>query len=70
VRRRQAEHHHYLRAKDFQFDATADGPRFKSLNVIDEHICMFLPIRVGRRCKARDVVAVLEELTGLYPAPT
>jgi hypothetical protein len=24
---------------------------------------------VGRRCKANDVVAVLEELTSLYPAP-
>jgi len=24
---------------------------------------------VGRRCKSKDVVAVLEELTSLYPAP-
>ena len=24
---------------------------------------------MGRRCKAKDVVAVLEELTSLYPAP-
>jgi hypothetical protein len=24
---------------------------------------------VGRRCKAKDVVAVLEELASLYPAP-
>jgi putative transposase len=29
-----------------------------------------LAIRVGRLCKAKDVVAVLEELTSLYPAPT
>ena len=28
-----------------------------------------LAIRVGRCCKAKDVVAVLEELTSLYPAP-
>jgi hypothetical protein len=27
-------------------------------------------IRVGRRCKAKDVVAVLEEITSLYPAQT
>ena len=55
---------------DFQFDATADGRRLKFLNVIDEHSRLCLAIRVGRRCKAKDVVAVLEELTSLYPAPT
>jgi transposase InsO family protein len=55
---------------DFQFDATADGRRLKFLNVIDEHSRLCLAIRVGPRCKAKDVVAVLEELTSLYPAPT
>jgi len=55
---------------DFQFDATADGRRLKFLNVIDEHSRLCLAIRVGRRCKAKDVVAVLEELTSVYPAPT
>jgi transposase InsO family protein len=54
---------------DVQFDATADGRRLKFLNVIDEHSRFCLAIRVGRRCKAKDVVAVLEELTSLYPAP-
>jgi putative transposase len=54
---------------DFQFDATADGRRLKFLNVIDEHSRLCLAIRVGRRCRAKDVVAVLEELTSLYPAP-
>ncbi|QEY31819.1 IS3 family transposase [Synechococcus sp. RSCCF101] len=69
VRRHQAEHPHQVWAMDFQFDATADGRRLKFLNVIDEHSRLCLAIRVGRRCKARDVVAVLEELTSLYPAP-
>ena len=55
---------------DFQFDATADGRRFKFLNVIDKHSRRCLAIRVGRRCKAKDVVAVLEELISVYPAPT
>jgi transposase InsO family protein len=55
---------------DFQFDATADGRRLKFLNVIDEHSRLCLAIRVGRRCQAKDVVAVLEELTSVYPAPT
>jgi transposase InsO family protein len=55
---------------NFQFDATADGRRFKFLNVIDEHSRLCLAIRMGRRCKAKVVVAVLEELTSVYPAPT
>jgi hypothetical protein len=65
VRRHQAEHPHQVWAMDFQFDATADGRRLKFLNVIDEHSRLCLAIRVGRRCKAKDVVAVLEELTSL-----
>ena len=68
VRRHQAEHPHQVWAMDFQFDATADGRRLKFLNVIDEHSRLCLTNRVGRRCKAKDVVAVLEELTSLYPA--
>jgi putative transposase len=70
VRRHRAEHPHQVWAMDFQFDATADGSRLKFLNVIDEHSRLCLAIRVGRRCKAKDVVAVLEELTSVYPAPT
>jgi putative transposase len=66
VRRHRAEHPHQVWAMDFQFDATADGRRLKFLNVIDEHSRLCLAIRVGRRCKATDVVAVLEELTSLY----
>ena len=68
VRRHQAEHPHQVWAMDFQFDATADGRRLKFLNVIDECSRLCLEIRVGRRCKAKGVVAVLEELTSLYPA--
>ena len=70
VRRHRAEHPHQVWAMDFQFDATADGRRLKFLNVIDEHSRLCLAIRVARRCKAKDVVAVLEELTSVYPAPT
>ena len=68
MRRHRAEHPHQVWAMDFQFDATADGRRLKFLNVIDEHSRLCLAIRVGRRCKAKDVVAVLGELTSLYPA--
>jgi putative transposase len=69
VRRHKAEHPHQLWSMDFQFDATADGRQLKFLNVIDEHSRLCLAIRVGRRCKANGVVAVLEELTSLYPPP-
>ncbi len=54
---------------DVQFDATADGRCPKFLNVIGEHSRLCLAIRIGRRRKASEVVAVLGELTGLYPAP-
>ena len=54
----------------FQFDATADGCRLMFLNVIDEHSRLCLAIRVGKRCKAKEVVAVLEELKSLYPPPS
>ncbi|MEN9767348.1 MAG: hypothetical protein RLZZ32_1308 [Cyanobacteriota bacterium] len=67
---RGLDHERTRNTMDFQFDATADGSRLKFLNVIDEHSRLCLAIRVGRRCKAKDVVAVLEELTSLYPAPT
>jgi putative transposase len=68
VRRHQAGYPHQVWAMDFQFDATADGRRLKFLNLIDEHSRLCLAIRVGRRCKVKDVVAVLEKLTSLYPA--
>jgi transposase InsO family protein len=45
------------------------GRRHKFLNVSDEHSRLRLAILVGRRCKAKDVVAVLEELTSLCPTP-
>jgi putative transposase len=48
---------------DFHFDAIADGRRLKFLNVIGVHSRLCLAIRVGRPCRARDVVEVLEELT-------
>jgi len=48
----------------------ADGRRLKLLNVIDVQSCLCLVILLRRSCKTKDVVAVLEKLTSLYPAPT
>jgi hypothetical protein len=56
-------------AVDFKFDATADGRRPQVMNLIDVHSLFCLAIRVARHCKAKAVVAVLEKLTILYPAP-
>ncbi len=68
VRRHRAERPHQLWAMGFKFDATADARGLKFLKVIDEfsRLCLCLAIRVGRRCRAKDVVAVLEDLTSLY----
>jgi hypothetical protein len=69
VRRHQAESPHEVRGRDFKFDATADGRRLKFVNVINKHSRLCVAIRVGRRCRAKDVVAVLEELTSLCQPP-
>lgn len=66
----RAEYPHHLWAIDFQFDQTMDGRRLKFLNILDEYSRVCLAIRVGRRCKAVDVIAAIEELLGQYPAPT
>jgi len=66
----RAEYPHYVWAIDFQFDQTRDGRMLKYLNVIDEFSRFCLAIRVGRRCKAVDVIDTIEELLKLYPAPT
>jgi transposase InsO family protein len=47
-----------------------NGRKLKFLNVIDEYSRMALAIRVGRRCKAVDVIDTLEELLSKFPAPT
>ena len=65
MRRQHAGHPHQSWARDFQFDSTADGRRLKFLNVIDEHSRLYPAVRVVRCCKAKDVMAVLEEFTGL-----
>jgi transposase InsO family protein len=70
VRRHQAESPHEVRVRDFRFDATADGRRLKFVNVINEHSRLCVAIRVSRHCRAKDVVAVLEELTSICPPPT
>jgi len=66
----RAEYPHHVWAIDFQFDQTMDGRRLKFLNIVDEYSRMCLAIRVGRRCKAMDVIDTIEELLKQYPAPT
>ena len=66
----RAEYPHHVWAIDLQFDQTMDGRTLKFLNLIDEYSRVCLAIRVGRRCKAVDVIDTIEELLKLYPAPT
>ena len=64
----RSEDLHHVWSIDFQFDQTMDGRMLKFLNVIDEYSRVCLTIRVGRRCKAVDVIDTIEELLKLYPA--
>ena len=66
----RAEYPHHVWAIDFQFDQTMDGRTLKFLNVVDEFSRVCLAIRVGRRCRALEVIDTIEELLKLYPAPT
>ena len=47
-----------------------DERTLKFLNVIDETSRLALAIRVGRQCRAADVIDTIEELLKLYPPPT
>ena len=64
----RAQHPRQAWAMNFKFDATADCCRLKCLNVVDEHSRLCLAILVSSRCKTKDVVEVLEDLTSLYLA--
>ena len=66
----RAEYPHHVWAIDFQFDQTMDGRRLKFLNIVDEYSRLCLAIRVGRRCKAVDVIDAIEELFKQHPTPT
>ena len=55
---------------DFVHERTYDGRAFRMLNVIDEYSRLCLAIRVGRRCRAAEVIDTIEELLKLYPPPT
>ena len=54
---------------DWQTDAKSDSRSVKFPNVIDEYGRFCLAVRVGKRCRAEDGMAVVEGLTSLYPAP-
>ena len=75
-RRKQAQpatgsvQRHRVWAMDFQFDATTDCRQLKLLNVIDEYSQRELAIHVGRRCRAAEVIDLIEELLKLYPPNT
>jgi hypothetical protein len=57
-------------AIDFQLDQTKDGRMLKVLNVVNEFSRVCQVIRVGRRCRAVDVIGTILELLKLSPPPT
>ena len=68
--RRTAEYPNQVWALDFEFDETSDGRRLKLLNIVDEHTRAALAMRVGRYCRADDVVDTLDRLVEAHGAPT
>jgi transposase InsO family protein len=65
----RAERPNHVWAIDFQFDETADYRRLKLCNIVDEFTREALAMRVGRRCDADDVVAIIEDLAAQRGAP-
>ncbi len=57
--RRRAAKMNEVWSYDFLFDQTADGRVLKILPVVDEHTRECLVMLVGRRLRARDVIAAL-----------
>ena len=64
----RVEYPHHVWAIDFQFDQTMDGRTLKFLNVIDEYSRLCLAIRVGRRCRAAEVIGYAQGAAQLQPA--
>jgi len=56
-------------AIDFQYDQPMDSRKLKLLKILDEYCRDCLAIRIGRRCKAVDAIAAIEEILGQYSAP-
>jgi putative transposase len=70
VRHNRVEHPYQAWSTDFQFDDTADGRTLKFLNVINKHSRRCLAMRVGRCCRTKDMLAVVDEMTSVHLAPT
>jgi len=66
----RANYPHHVWAVDFQFDQTMDGRAPTYMYALKDYGRVCLAIRVGRYCKAVDVIDTIEELLKLYPAPT
>ena len=64
-----AEYSHQVWAIDVQFVPTMKERTLQFLNVTDASNWLCLAIRVGRRCRAAEVIDTIEELFKLYPPP-
>jgi putative transposase len=67
---RRACRPNHVWAIDFQFDATSDGRMVKIANLVDEFTREALAGRVGRSCRASDLVEMLAGLVQDRGAPS
>jgi len=65
----KAEYPNQVWSYDFKYDVTENGQRLKFLVVIDEFTRRCLAIRVGKSCKAKDVIKTLSELFRKHGLP-
>ncbi|WP_419192682.1 IS3 family transposase [Kolteria novifilia] len=62
VTRRRAEYKNHVWSWDFIHDRTSSGVPVKILSIVDEYTRECLSLRVGRHCRAEDVLDVLAGL--------
>lgn len=60
--RLRPEHQNHVWSYDFVSEQTADGRKFKILNIIDEYTRECLVSHVARRIRSQDVILILAEL--------
>ena len=67
--RLRPEHPNHIWSYDFVMDRTQDGRAFRMLTVIDEYSRRCLAIKVARKLRSEDVLAVLSDLFLVHGVP-
>ena len=67
--RLRPEHPNHVWSYDFVMDRTQDGRAFRMLTVLDEYSRRSLAIKVARKLRSEDVLAVLSDLFLIHGVP-